>query len=113
MNYGARVWGPTGLLELDENSFTVRIVHSEIVQAGVPAPGRTRYISIPGVDPSTHSAVCIPVAAYDTSAQNYASIQYTPIVGVGGVVIYFGHPNGASGSPIGTSPQRLLVMRYR
>lgn len=33
MSYGARVWGPTGLLELDENSFTVRVVHSEIVQA--------------------------------------------------------------------------------
>jgi len=109
---GNRVWGPTGLLELDENSFTVRVVYSAIVQR-IPGEDRTRYLSIPGVDPGTHSAVCIPVAAYDTSAQNPASIQYTPVVGVGGVVIYFGHPNGAGGSPMGTSPQRLLVMRFR
>lgn len=112
MSFGVRVWGPTGLLELDENSFTVRIVHSEIVQAGVPAPGRTRYISLPGVNPATHSAVCVPVAAYDTSGQSYYAIQYTPVVGVDGVVIYFGNPATSTG-PLGASPQRLLVMRYR
>jgi hypothetical protein len=112
MNYGVRVWGPTGLLELDENSFTVRIIYSAIVQSGVPAPGRSRFISIPGVDPATHSAVCIPVAAYDTSAQSSYAIQYTPIVSVGGVTVFFGHPATSAG-PIGLSPQRLLVMRYR
>lgn len=112
MSYGVRAWGPTGLLELDENSFTVRIAYSEIVQAGVPAPGRTRYISIPGVNPATHSAVCVPVTAYDTSAQSYYAIQYTPVVVVDGVVIYFGSPSISTG-PLGLSPQRLLVMRYR
>lgn len=112
MAYGVRVWGPTGLLELDENSFTVRIVYSEIVQAGVPSPGRSRFISIPEIDPSTHSAVCIPVAAYDTTAQSIYSIQYTPIISAGGVTIYFGSPAANTG-PIGLSPQRLLVMRYR
>lgn len=112
MNYGVRVWGVTGLLELDENSFTVRVVYSAIVQAGVPAPGRTRFISIPGVNPATHSAVCIPVASYDTSAQSNYSIQYTPIVSAGGVTIYFGCPATSTG-PLGLSHQRLLVMRYR
>lgn len=112
MTYGVRVWGPTGLLELDENSFTVRVVYSEIVQAGIPAPGRTRYVSIPGIDPSTHSAVCIPIAAYDTSGQSNYAIQYTPVVGSGGVTIYFGNPATSTG-PIGLSPQRLLVMRFR
>nr|DAV90174.1 MAG TPA: hypothetical protein [Bacteriophage sp.] len=28
MSFGARVWGPTGLLELDETSFTVRVIYS-------------------------------------------------------------------------------------
>ncbi|PMX15265.1 hypothetical protein C1Y18_11455 [Pseudomonas sp. MPR-R5A] len=112
MSYGARVWGPTGLLELDENSFTVRVVHSEIVQAGVPAPGRARYISIPGVNPATHSAICIPIAAYDTSAQSNYSIQYTPIVSVDGVTVYYGYP-GRNTGPLGLSAQRLLVMRIR
>lgn len=112
MSFGARVWGPTGLLELDETSFTVRVSYSAIVQR-VAGEDRSRFISIPGIAPATHSAVCIPVAAYDTSAQNVASIQYTPIVNNGGVVLYFGHPDGAGGSPMGTAAQRLLVMRYR
>ncbi|RQO62205.1 hypothetical protein DBR46_00510 [Pseudomonas sp. KBW05] len=109
---GNRTWGPTGLLELDETSFTVRIVYSEIVRSGIPAPGRTRYIAIPGIDPSTHSAVCIPIAAYDTTAQSNYAIQYTPRVSSGGVTIYFGNPATSTG-PIGLSPQRLLVMRFR
>jgi hypothetical protein len=112
MSYGARVWGPTGLLELDETSFTVRVIYSEIVTAGIPSPGRSRFISISGVDPLTHSAVCIPVVPYDTTGQNIRAIQYTPIVSAGGVTVYFGNPGSSSG-PIGINPQRLLVMRYR
>lgn len=113
MSSGMRIWGPTGSLELDENSFTVRVIHSEIVQAGQPAPGYTRYISIPGVDPSTHSAVCVPVANYDTGATSMYAIQYTPILSAGGVTIYFGQPGAPSGSSLGLAPQRLIVMRYR
>lgn len=112
MTYGVRVWGPTGRLELDENSFTVGVVYSVILKSGAPTPGRTRFIEIPGVDPSTHSAVCLPVAVYDTSGQNINSIQYTPIISAGGVTIYFGSPAASTG-PIGVSSQRLLVMRYR
>lgn len=111
MSYGARVWGATGNLELDETSFTVRVSFSLVI---VRAAGenRTRYYAIPGVDPSTHSAVCVPIAAYDTTAQNYSSIQYTPVVNAGGVTVYFGCPSTQTG-PMGTSPQRLLVMRNR
>lgn len=111
MSYGVRVWGPTGLLELDENSFTVRIVHSEIVQASGQSV-RSRFISIPGIDPSTHSAVCVPIAAYDTTAQSWSAIQYTPMVGAGGVTLFYGNPATSTG-PLGTSPQRLLIMRFR
>lgn len=108
MSSGVRIWGPTGLLELDENSFTVMVVHSEIVQSS----GRSRFIAIPGVSPSKHSAVCVPIAAYDTTAQMWTAIQYTPIVTSGGVTVYFGSPAANTG-PTGSSPQRLLVMRYR
>lgn len=113
MSFGMRVWGPTGSLELDENSFTVRVVYSAIVQTGQPTPGRTRYIAIPGVDPSTHSAVCIPVANYDTGGTSIYAIQYTPILSPGGVTIYFGHPGAPSSAPTGLAPQRLIIMRYR
>lgn len=111
MSYGARVWGPTGLLELDENSFTVRIVYSAIIQR-ISGEGRSRFIAIPGVDPSTYSAVCIPIANYDTTAQSIYSIQYTPVISFGGVTVYFGSPAANTG-PTGLTDQRLLVMRYR
>lgn len=113
MSYGVRVWGPTGLLELDENSFTVRVVYSAVVAF---ASGGNRYqnITIAGVSPSTHSAICIPIGAYpqDPSAQNLYAIQYEPQVYEGGVTVWFGNraqPNGT----VGLGQQRLLVMRYR
>lgn len=112
MSFGMRIWGPTGFLEMDENSFTVRIVYSTVVQK-VAGENRTRWISIPGVSPATHSAVCFPVAAYDTSAQNIASIQYIPIVSEGGLTLYFGQPGTREGAPLGIGPQRLIVTRYR
>lgn len=112
MSFGVRVWGPTGLLELDENSFTVRVVYSALVQKTAAIPSRSIFIPITGVAPETHSAVCIPVAAYPTNAQDIRGIQYTPIVGNGGVTLFFGQPSTNSG-PVGIAVQRLLVMRYR
>lgn len=112
MSFGMRIWGATGSLELDENSFTVRIVYTAVVQK-VAGENRTRFISIPGIAPGTHSAVCFPVGSYDTSAQNIASIQYIPIVGNGGVTLYFGQPGTNEGAPLGIGAQRLMVMRYR
>lgn len=114
MSYGIRIWGANGALELDETSFSVRVVYSDIVQAGVPAPGRSRTIPISGVSPSTHSAVCIPIGAYpqDPNAQNLNAIQYEPQVYEGGVIVWFGNRTQPSGS-VGLAQQRLLVMRYR
>jgi len=112
MSHGIRIWGPTGFLELDENSFTVRIVYTAVVQKAA-GESRTRFISIPGIAPATHSAVCFPTGFYDTSAQNIASIQYIPIVQNGGLTLYFGQPGSREGAPLGIGPQRLMVMRYR
>lgn len=114
MSSGMRLWGPTGKLELDETSFTVRVVYSGVVQAGVPSPGRSRFISIPGVSPSTHSAVCIPIGAYpqDPNAQDNYAVQYEPEVNTDGVTVWFGNRASPTGI-IGLGPQRLLVMRYR
>ncbi|AUG08064.1 hypothetical protein CXQ82_16290 [Pseudomonas sp. S09G 359] len=112
MSYGVRVWGPTGALELDENSFTVRIVYSALVQKTAAIQARSIFIPIAGVTPATHSAVCVPVAAYPTDAQDIRGIQYTPIVGNGGVTLFFGQPSTNSG-PVGIAVQRLLVMRFR
>lgn len=111
MSEGMRIWGPTGNLELDENSFTVGVTYSAVIQSG-SGQGRSIFISIAGVTPSTHSAVCVPITDYRTDGQSVTAIQYTPIVGTGGVTVYFGQPN--TNGPLGAlTPQRLLVMRYR
>jgi len=113
MSFGIRIWGANGALELDENSFTVRVVYSALVQRS-SGEARTRFIAISGVDPSTHSAVCMPVDNYGTDGQDQRNIQYTPIVTGGGVVLYFGHPGAPEGAPMGVlRAQRLMVMRYR
>lgn len=105
---GIRIWGANSALELDENSFTVGIVYSAVISSS----GRSVFISIPGITPSTHSAVCVPVSDYRTDGQSIAAIQFTPVVSSGGVTVYFGCPATSTGS-IGITPQRLLVMRYR
>ena len=108
MSFGMRIWGATGVLELDENSFTVGIVYSAVISGS----GRSVFISIPGINPSTHSAVCVPITDYRTDGQSIAAIQFTPVVSSGGVTVYFGCPSTSTG-PVGITPQRLLVMRYR
>lgn len=112
MSFGMRIWGATGALELDETSFTVRLAHTSLVQKAA-GEDRTRFISIPGISPATHSAVCFPVNFYDPSNQTYYNIQYIPIVSVGGVTIYFGQPGTNASAPNGIGLQRLMVMRYR
>lgn len=115
MSYGARVWGPTGLLELDENSFTVQVIYSALVTR----PAGTLYsdITVAGCDPATCSAVCVPTAPYpeDPSAQNLNAIQYEPQVMSGAVRVWYVNRSINPSSPPapGLATQRLLVMKYR
>lgn len=112
MSHGMRIWGATGNLQIDENSFTVMVVYSAVVSSA--SGGRSLSITIAGVTPETHSAVCIPIGAYpqDQNAQDYRAVQYEPQVVSGGVVVWFGNRTQSSGV-IGLAPQRLLVMRYK
>ena len=115
MTYGARVWGPTGLLELDENSFTVRVIYSGLVTRNA---NNFTDVAVLGCDPTTCSAVCIPVAPYpqDPSAQTLAAIQQEPQVLSGAVRVWFVNRNLVGQNPPpapATSTQRLIVMRYR
>lgn len=110
MSFGMRIWGENANLELDENSFTVQVIYS----ATITASGRSSFVAIPGVSPSTHSAVVLPIGAYpqDPFGQTSSAGQYIPLVGTNGVTVYFGNPNSSAG-PTGTATQRLLVMKFR
>ena len=115
MSYGIRVWGPTGLLELDENSFTVRVVYSGLVTKNAPANSGARsvLISIPGVTVANHAAVCLAIGDYasSTTEQSPYVCQFEPQVVAGGVRVWFGNRLQSSGM-MGIGTQRLLVMRY-
>lgn len=115
MNFGARVWGPTGLLELDETSFTVRVIHSSLVTR--PAGTSFSDIAVPGCDPATCNAVCVPISEYpaDASAQNLYAIQYEPQVMSNAVRVWYVARGIDPSSPPapGLATQRLLVMKYK
>ncbi|MBX7275493.1 hypothetical protein K2E96_26715 [Pseudomonas sp. ERGC3:05] len=117
MSVGMRIWGSNGALQLDENSFTVRIVYSQIVQF-TSGQGRFIDLAVPGypdVNPTAYAVVCVPTAPYEVSG-NRTPITYTPIIypGPPGYVrVYYGAPGGTGTAPIGTTAQRLLVMRYK
>lgn len=109
MIYGLRTKSATGVVELDENSFTVRIVYSALIPRSA---GRFVDISIPEVEPEKYSAVCVPVAPYNTSGQSWDAICFIPEVTPGNVRVWFGNRQSNDG-PLGTATQRLLVMRYK
>lgn len=109
MSSGIRIWSASGALQMDENSFTVGISYSALV---AKTAGRFVDIAVDGVTPSTHSAVCVPIAQYDTSGQIPSAIGFIPEILNGVVRVWFGNRLSNSG-PVGTSTQRLLVMRYR
>ena len=64
MAYGMRIWGPDGLLQVDENSFTMRVVHSSLVTGSNTIAFQT--ISVPGVTPENATAFVVPIGAYSS-----------------------------------------------
>lgn len=108
MSHGLGVWGPTGSLELDENSFTCRIVYSEVISPSFG--GSYRDISIPGVTSQNSVAFCIPIGNIDFLRDK----QMEPQTIAGGVRVW----RTIMGNPFGNSTNsnvtmRLVVVRFK
>jgi len=112
MSYGIRTWGPSGEPELNENSFTARIILSTLLTAGSP-PGSYWDISVPGCTPANSCAVTVPIGPLpDPSTQDPRARQFEPEMMNGVVRVWRGHRTAVEGiSASGT--QRLIVMRFR
>ncbi|MBD1602589.1 hypothetical protein, partial [Pseudomonas typographi] len=67
MSWGARFWGADGTLQIDENSFTIRVVLSTLVTFAAGASKGNQDFSVPGVGPSNGTAIVIPNGAYSSS----------------------------------------------
>jgi len=113
MTYGMRTKWAIGNVELDESSFTVRIIYSSLVPR---SNGYYVDIPVPGADPATCQSVIIPAGPYpqDPNAQNLSAVQFEPQTLVGSVRVWFTNRNITGSQPsTGLATQRLLVMRYR
>lgn len=106
MSYGLRIWGADGALQIDENSFTIRVVLSTTVT--FPNGARSSQdFSVPGITPSNGTATVIPIGAYGNVTQFETEV-------LNGVVRVYnwnrGFPAGTWTATAGT--MRLLVIRF-
>lgn len=106
MAYGMRVWGADGALQLDENSFTMRVVLSTLVT--FPDNNKTNLdFAVPGCDAANSVAIVIPIGPYDeSSARQFETEMLSAVARVYNYTRTF----AASLSTNGT--MRLMVIRF-
>lgn len=114
MAYGMRVWGADGALQLDENSFTFRVVLSAVVaNSGWTITDSSKGFgykdfAVAGITPSNSSATVLPIGSYtDTTTQFETEV-------LSGVVRIYNYNRGYTAgtwSSTATS-MRLIVMRF-
>ncbi len=105
MSNGMRVWGADAALQLDENSFTIRVVLSTLVTFS----GTTKTsqdFAVPGVGPSNGVAIVIPAGAYDGNQRQHETEL------VDGIARVYNHTRTYGSSTVSTGTMRLLVMRF-
>jgi hypothetical protein len=101
-----RVWGPDGVLQIDENSFTIRVALSVLVTFPVGGSKGNQDFSVPGVGPGNGSAVVVPVGAYsDTQLQFETEL-------LDGVARVYNHTRTFAASTTASGTMRLIVMRF-
>ncbi|MDH0749537.1 hypothetical protein N5D61_24740 [Pseudomonas sp. GD03842] len=105
-----RIWGADGALQLDENSFTMRVVFSALVSfnSNPSSPKSSQDFSVPGLTPSNGTAFVVPVADYGSTITQFETEV------LNGVVRVYNWNRGFSAgtwtSSAGT--MRLIVIRF-
>ncbi len=102
---GMMVWGADAALQLDENSFTIRVVLSTLVTFS----GTTKTsqdFAVPGVGPGNGVAIVIPAGAYDGNQRQHETEL------VDGIARVYNHTRTYGSSTVSNGTMRLLVMRF-
>ncbi|MHC8321117.1 hypothetical protein ACYZT4_10530 [Pseudomonas sp. GB2N2] len=102
-----RVWGADGALQLDENSFTMRVVLSTLVSFAVGAGKTNQDFSVPSCDASNSVAIVIPIGPYDESSAKQFETEM-----VAGVARVYNHTRTFAASLIASGTMRLMVIRF-
>ncbi|WDG52507.1 hypothetical protein PUP76_21915 [Pseudomonas chlororaphis] len=105
MAYGLRTYGADGTLQLDENSFTCRVVLSTVVTFA-PGPKSFQDFSVPGCNATNSIAVMIPVGEYSDTSMQLESEMRTDVARVYNYCREFEASNTVSNT------MRLNVIRF-
>jgi hypothetical protein len=105
MSYGVRIWGADGALQLDENSFTIRVALSTLVTFP-PGPKSSQDFSVPGVGPGNGTAIVIPNGTYDSNQMQFETEM------LDGVARVYNHTRTYADSNVSSGTMRLIVMRW-
>ena len=106
MSFGARIWDANGVLVMDENSFTMRVVLSQLVS--IPNTSQAyQTFSVPGLTAANGAAIVVPVAAYSNNETQYETEVINDAVRV------YNYIRGFTGTfKSGVASMRLIVMRF-
>jgi hypothetical protein len=104
MSFGMRVWGADSALQLDESSFTIRIVLSTLVTFS--GGKSSQDFAVPGVNASNGVALVIPNGAYDSQQRQFETELLS------GVARVYNHTRTYESSLIAGGTMRLIVMRF-
>lgn len=106
MSYGVRIWGADGALQLDENSFTIRVALSVLVTFPAGASKSNQDFAVPGVGPGNGTAIVVPIGAYSDSQMQFETEL------LNGVARVYNHTRGYAASFTSSGTMRLIVMRW-
>lgn len=106
MSFGMRMWGADGALQMDENSFTMRVVLSTVVTFANNTKTNLDY-SVPGCDASNAVAIVIPTGPYNESL----SFQFETEM-LSGVARVYNYTRTFAASLSTSGTMRLMVIRF-
>jgi len=106
MAYGMRIWGADGALQVDENSFTIRVALSVLVTFPAGASKGNQDFSVPGVGPGNGTAIVVPIGAYGDSQMQFETEM------LNGVARVYNYTRTFAASTVSSGTMRLIVMRW-
>ncbi|WP_253911931.1 hypothetical protein [Pseudomonas sp. CVAP len=106
MAYGMRVWGGDGALQIDENSFTMRVVLSITVTFPTTNKGNQDF-SVPGCNASNSVAMVVPTGPYNSTLDfQFETEMLTDVARV------YNHTRTFAASLAARGTMRLMVIRF-
>lgn len=105
MSFGLRTWGDNGTVQIDENSFTVRLVLSTLVEF-TTVKGNQDF-SVPGCNPSNSIAFVVPSGPVSNDQRQFETEMLE------GVARVYNYTRTFAASSTKGGTMRLFVVRFR